>query len=382
MLRPHRCTPARPRPTAGDSWDSSVAAVVGGAVGRLRRCRLRACGQRRSRSAGHGLVGLDCERRRTLRSPDTLCVLGHCSLFPQCRMIAELRSRRLSGGDRTGASAGQPKTRHAPAWRSRCRVRPRCETMIDHEDDDHDRVGDRAPERDGQMTLRSSATISRKNRVIDSNARANHEPSRSLRSERGAGASSVSVSATASPFDRSMRTPERTPVVKLSFRRRDGSRSCWQGRQDLNLQPPVLETGALPIEPRPFVPQRAVTQGPSDPPAGPSARSMLAHGRPDPNVEPRSGSDACARNPAAAAGRTPTADQTLSASVITSRVRLLGVDDVRADNLARSCLLDLHRRRPPRSTLNSPAMLLISEPSLGGRPGARIDAFVDARAWR
>ena len=26
----------------------------------------------------------------------------------------------------------------------------------------------------------------------------------------------------------------------------------WQGRQDLNLQPPVLETGALPIELRPY----------------------------------------------------------------------------------------------------------------------------------
>ncbi len=26
----------------------------------------------------------------------------------------------------------------------------------------------------------------------------------------------------------------------------------WQGRQDSNLQPPVLETGALPIAPRPW----------------------------------------------------------------------------------------------------------------------------------
>jgi hypothetical protein len=29
-------------------------------------------------------------------------------------------------------------------------------------------------------------------------------------------------------------------------------RSCEQGRQDSNLQPPVLETGALPIAPRPW----------------------------------------------------------------------------------------------------------------------------------
>ena len=27
---------------------------------------------------------------------------------------------------------------------------------------------------------------------------------------------------------------------------------AWQGRQDLNLQPPVLETGALPIELLPY----------------------------------------------------------------------------------------------------------------------------------
>ena len=27
----------------------------------------------------------------------------------------------------------------------------------------------------------------------------------------------------------------------------------WQGRQDLNLQPPVLETGALPIELLPYL---------------------------------------------------------------------------------------------------------------------------------
>jgi hypothetical protein len=27
---------------------------------------------------------------------------------------------------------------------------------------------------------------------------------------------------------------------------------CQQGRQDSNLQPPVLETGALPIAPRPW----------------------------------------------------------------------------------------------------------------------------------
>ena len=33
-----------------------------------------------------------------------------------------------------------------------------------------------------------------------------------------------------------------------------GSKTKWQGRRDLNPQPPVLETGALPIEPLPFVP--------------------------------------------------------------------------------------------------------------------------------
>ena len=32
------------------------------------------------------------------------------------------------------------------------------------------------------------------------------------------------------------------------------SKTKWQGRRDLNPQPPVLETGALPIEPLPFEP--------------------------------------------------------------------------------------------------------------------------------
>tara|TARA_B110000014_G_scaffold223388_1_gene181020 strand:+ start:3286 stop:3468 length:183 start_codon:yes stop_codon:yes gene_type:complete len=35
-----------------------------------------------------------------------------------------------------------------------------------------------------------------------------------------------------------------------------GSKTKWQGRRDLNPQPPVLETGALPIEPLPFEPKR------------------------------------------------------------------------------------------------------------------------------
>ncbi len=34
-----------------------------------------------------------------------------------------------------------------------------------------------------------------------------------------------------------------------------------QGRQDSNLQPPVLETGALPIEPRPWVARTSVASG-------------------------------------------------------------------------------------------------------------------------
>jgi|TARA_X000001036_G_scaffold124793_1_gene118273 hypothetical protein len=34
------------------------------------------------------------------------------------------------------------------------------------------------------------------------------------------------------------------------------SKTNWQGRRDLNPQPPVLETGALPIEPLPFEPKR------------------------------------------------------------------------------------------------------------------------------
>ena len=42
-----------------------------------------------------------------------------------------------------------------------------------------------------------------------------------------------------------------------------GARSTWlsqQGRQDSNLQPPVLETGALPIELRPYASQRWVAE--------------------------------------------------------------------------------------------------------------------------
>jgi hypothetical protein len=39
---------------------------------------------------------------------------------------------------------------------------------------------------------------------------------------------------------------------------RDSALLKGQGRQDSNLQPPVLETGALPIELRPYASQRWV----------------------------------------------------------------------------------------------------------------------------
>ena len=40
----------------------------------------------------------------------------------------------------------------------------------------------------------------------------------------------------------------------MSFQKKGMTPSCdyQQGRQDLNLQPPVLETGTLPIELRPY----------------------------------------------------------------------------------------------------------------------------------
>jgi hypothetical protein len=47
-------------------------------------------------------------------------------------------------------------------------------------------------------------------------------------------------------------------VARVPQRRRSRSTTA-QGRQDLNLQPPVLETGALPIELRPSVAPRIVS---------------------------------------------------------------------------------------------------------------------------
>src|SRR5581483_11506113 len=42
-------------------------------------------------------------------------------------------------------------------------------------------------------------------------------------------------------------------------RREEGGKRQKQGRQDSNLQPPVLETGALPIAPRPWAARRIVS---------------------------------------------------------------------------------------------------------------------------
>lgn len=49
------------------------------------------------------------------------------------------------------------------------------------------------------------------------------------------------------------------PVRTFQLRSRTRVR-VWQGRQDLNLQPSILETDALPIEPRPYaiMPDRQV----------------------------------------------------------------------------------------------------------------------------
>src|SRR5437879_1319475 len=85
--------------------------------------------------------------------------------------------------------------------------------------------------REGHRTLRISETLSRTNRV----GRPPRPPD-----GRDVGASER-VAVTSSPLEASGRT---------------------QGRQDSNLQPPVLETGALPIEPRPCEPPRSCLREP------------------------------------------------------------------------------------------------------------------------
>jgi hypothetical protein len=68
--------------------------------------------------------------------------------------------------------------------------------------------------------------------------------------------------------DHSCRGPRRTRALPRT-RGGKGTCSAIQGRQDSNLQPPVLETGALPVELRPYASRRkgivsACAEGPSE----------------------------------------------------------------------------------------------------------------------
>ena len=106
------------------------------------------------------------------------------------------------------------------------------------EDDHHDGVGDQLVPR-WPRTLRSSEMISRRNRPCARRARRSRSAPRVPRCE------SASHALLSDAADLRQRAIRFHPAA-----RPDAPRP--QGRQDSNLQPPVLETGALPIEPRPY----------------------------------------------------------------------------------------------------------------------------------